>query len=923
MRRLSGTVVGAALLLVLATALPRLQRPSAATTSIVRGETTTELVTTSQGEEHEPNDRWTEAVALEPGVHQFSISHDRDLDWFKVWVSEPASQITVTLSDLPTDYDLALLGDPVRNDGNGWPLAPMADLAEVDASGQFISGGEIHDLGAIEPVGALRAISVRRGTSPERVSITAFDAPGWYYVLVKGYNGAYRPAPYTLTIRITPPPPSSRSCNVGFSPEFRAGTAARSGPVWAAKVMQEAIPWSATPSPQTLILWNGQRFARLYGATSANALLAELQRLAAHPAVQGLIQPVENDLDVMEAYAAWDADACNPDAANRVTRVIKGLVDRLFAESPTLRQVLIVGSDPVIPFHRVPDRTRIGNERGYADRFAGDAQTPLTATLIRGMILTDDFYATSVPRPWQGRELYIPDRSVGRLVETPEEIMGAVRSFLASDGRHHLQTALVLGAPALIEGSRQIESAFRGWGLLTEALIGDDWDAVELRDALLNRHHDVKVIHARTAHNRIFAPVAVGDPVTAEEDVAEVGAGLAGTLILSAGSHLGLNVPDPWAEAEERLDFSQLLTGLGATTVASTSYSYGGLYIGDLSEKLTLLFVEALAESPSGSVGEALVRAKRRLFEALGPAGLSAYYEKSLMGLTLYGFPMLQVDTAGLQGGGAESPPRFPTSLSSEPSPLQEVAPGLAVSRIEVSPRFRPVSTPEGVYFSADDGIAAWPGRPVQPRVVIDLTEPDQAAHGVLLVAAQFRELRGFDPLVAQPRTEKVTPEPYYPPTTWWPRRLAAINRMALAGVPTERLIVVAGQYRSPGVERLYSRLTFEVYYSNAADFRPPFIWQVEFMDTPQGADFNVWAVDRSGIQRAVVTYTLGDGQWQSLELQDVGMGTHWFGFVPRLDGQNLEFFVQVVDRAGNVAVHTDKGRLFRQYAGYLPVVRR
>jgi len=477
-----------------------------------------------------------------------------------------------------------------------------------------------------------------------------------------------------------------------------------------------------------------------------------------------------------------------------------------------------------------------------------------------------------------------------------------------------------------VDGGREAAATLRSWNLLTDTLIGDNWEVSELRRALLNHHHDFNVLFASTTHNRILAPATVGDAVTAEE-VAEVGSELAGSVVISAGSHLGLNVPDPWADAENRQDFSQVFAGLGATLIANTGYAYGGAHLEDLSESLAYQVIAELGRSPQQSVGEALVQAKRRVFDALGPAGLSVYLEKSLIEATLYGLPMLQVQlpTAGRgrgavrerrRGGGRSAATRS-TDAKGLPGP------GLAVDRVQVHPRFRPKDTPMGTYFAADAGVAAWPGRPIQPRVTIDLVEPDSSAHGAVLVSARYRELRGFDPVITHPLLEAGENEGTYPFAAWWPRYPAAINRVPLADAMEERLVVIAGQYRYPHVERLYDRLTFDVYYSTSMDYRPPVIWEAQFTDSPQGADFNVWVSDTSGIQRVLVTYTQGDGQWRSIDLQDVGMGEHWFGFVPRLNGSGLEFFIQAVDTAGNVAVHTDKGRFFRPYVNCLPLVQR
>jgi len=898
MRRLFGTLASAVVLLALASALPRLDSQSTGWKS---------LWAQPPPDNYEPNDWWTNAVELAPGIYRSYISHNRDLDWFRVYVPEPGSEILASITHLPADYDLALLSDPMQLELDGWKTVPMADLAEIDVTGRLTSGGDISDLIAIEPVGALRAISTSRGTTPEEVRTNTFDTPGWYYLLVRGYNGAYDSSPYTLRIQVIPPPPSSRACSA--EPPLHPGIG--------------APRWQAGEAPQTLILLNKQRFDAFYGTAQTEAMLAELRRLAAHPLVRGLIEPVENDPDVAVAYAAWGADACDPRAANRVTEAIKALVDRLWQEFPSLRQLVIVGGDPIIPFRRVPDPTRLGSEHTYADQFSGDPQSPLVAALVRHMVLTDDFYVSQRVSSWQGRVLFIPQRPIGRLVEAPTEITNFIRAFLDAGGQLQLTTAFVLGAAPGLEVSRQTAATLRGSGLLTDALIGDAWDATELRRQLLNRHHDLNVLFASTTHNRIYAPVAVGDPVSAEE-MTEVGSELANALVIAGGSHLGLNIPDLWTESQKRLDFAQVFADLGTTLVANTGYAYGGTHLGNLSDALMLRFLDALLRSPGTSVGDALLHAKQTLLDEVGPTGLGAYQEKSLLQATLYGLPMLRITLSDAQhrqrfvASGRASP--TPRGTAAAKSRFERAVP--TVERVEVRPRFRPTDTAEGTYFAAEGGLATWPGRPIQPRVVVPLPDSEGTPHGVLLTAARFRDIYGFDPLIAPVAVTGGANEPPYLFAAWWPRRVAAIDRLPL-GEGVGRLVVIPAQYRKPRVERIYERLTFEVYFSASEDYRPPVIWEVGFIDTPQGADFNVWASDASGIWRVVVTYTRGDGGWRSIELQDVEMGTHWFAFVPRLDGNDLEFFVQAVDGAGNVAVHTDKGRFFRQSVEYLPAIQR
>jgi hypothetical protein len=101
---------------------------------------------------------------------------------------------------------------------------------------------------------------------------------------------------------------------------------------------------------ETLILFNPARLDQIYGVGTAAPLAARLQTLAAHPSVNGQILQLDSYSAVVDVYAEWDKHADNPQAANHVTTQIKALLNPIVAY-PDLKHLVIVGGDPVIPFH--------------------------------------------------------------------------------------------------------------------------------------------------------------------------------------------------------------------------------------------------------------------------------------------------------------------------------------------------------------------------------------------------------------------------------------------------------------------------------------------------------------------------------------------------------------------------------------------
>ncbi|MFQ5593016.1 MAG: hypothetical protein ACE5HA_02590, partial [Anaerolineae bacterium] len=754
--------------------------------------------------------------------------------------------------------------------------------------------------------------------------------PGWYYLLVKGYNGAHSgdagpvgarqggehvhastslqsalPRPYTLQIVIDPPA-DSRHCTV--EPPHPPGVI--------------VARWTSSDTPQTLILVNKRRMESYFGGPgSTDDLLAALRRLADHPAVNGMIEPVENNVEVEAAYAAWDNDACNTDAANQVTEAIKLYIDELRVTYPSIEQVLIVGNDDLIPFHRVPDEVNVANESEYMTQVDANPDSPFSSTLERGYILTDDFYVDDEPLAWRGRRLFVPDRPVGRLVESPREIIDAVETFQEMDGRLALDAGLIVGYDFSADSSAQIADILRNAGINVESMIATDWTGSDLRDSLLNTHHDVCVANARFSHNQATSPDQSGGPLTAEA-IAEVGGELRPSIFLSIGSHAGLNVPDRWAGTADKLDFSQALTGWGVSSLLNTGYGYGAAWSDDFSERLLTYFMQEITGTPDVTMGTALVRAKQRFLTGAGPASFGLYHEKALVEATLFGIPSLRVVVPDLA-----VPSGDPRQVTEEA--MEAVSNDLYKRTLHVEPQFERVETPAGSYLSADDGTLSRPGRPVQPRFAWGIQEPELEAHGALWTAATYTALYDFDPVITRPLTDTTLTEPTFPFHIWAPARLHTINRLQTTDGTLERLVVIPGQFKNDrsydpptasknrpssgltyGVERRFDSLTYDLYYSTSPDWEPPPIWQVRYEKTALGVEFWVDVTDPSGVERVVVTYTTADGVWQTLELQLVE-GFSWQVLMPFFEPDTLDYIVQAVDGAGNVAVSVDKGRLF------------
>src|SRR5690606_19706302 len=181
-------------------------------------------------------------------------------------------------------------------------------------------------------------------------------------------------------------------------------------------------PEPPDPAVKTLILFNDSRLSMTFPGVGLAELTGRLALLAAEPDVAGIVVNLDDYGPVNAAYAAWDAQPDNPQSANLVARTIKSLLYSHLLAYPNVENIVLVGGDSIIPHRRVADLTLVANERRY---LYYDTPAMQAAGRYR-YYLSDDYYAASLPVTVDGRELYIPQYALGRLVETPEQIVAVI-----------------------------------------------------------------------------------------------------------------------------------------------------------------------------------------------------------------------------------------------------------------------------------------------------------------------------------------------------------------------------------------------------------------------------------------------------------------------------------------------------------------
>ncbi len=727
---------------------------------------------------------------------------------------------------------------------------------------------------------------------PGNASALTFVAPATatYYVRVRHFNAGQigDGTEYQLSVLGAPPPTPTPS------------------PTPSPTATPSPTPTPAPHAHKTLILVNTPRMAALYGQAAADALLAKLYTLADHARVQAAVIEVANDAAVAAAYAAWTAspaallDTAN---ANAVAGAVRNLALTFLNSGPNVEYVVLVGGDQVIPHRRVPEGTVSVAEQTYAAR--ATANTTLWAAVNANMTMTDDYYVDREPTIWQGRELYIPDYAIGRLVETPTEIAAQIDLFLANPVLNG-NRALVTGYDFVFDvaaGIAQLLSydAFS----VDQTLIGQaGWTGAAQRTKMINTtpRFDIQSINTHADHQSFGAPN--NDKVTASQIITGT-SDLARVIVFSVGCHAGFN-------DSGSLDLAQAYAQRGAIYVGNTGYGWGGSGV-VYTEKLMKSFAYNLITDTTARAGKALAAAKKKYYQTES-LNFGSYDEKAMMQIVFYGLPMYEITS-----GGALNPeipfPSVTTSVS-PPTAFGSVAVGgVSLGLVGSFGAFDQHATGEGTFLAINDNISFDAGAPVQPRFYAPLSAlPAGGLHGALFLGGVYTDVVHFDPVIARAHNEYVTStsEPAFSAAGWYPSVPFQVRANSSISSTTGSLVSVLGQFNdATDTQRLYDHMAFATYFSNSADAQAPVVKHVDGVlgPGPNQGRMKVEAEDPSGVLRVVAAFTDGTGSWQSKDLAFSAATQKWTGVITAT--LQTRYFVQVVDGAGNVAVEDNKGNYF------------
>jgi len=419
-----------------------------------------------------------------------------------------------------------------------------------------------------------------------------FTTPGTYYLEISHYNPSRigRSTTYTLIGLagiVTPTP-----------------TATQSTPT--------ATP-TRTPPPnsgiKTLILTNRERFNTLYGAARTNTLFSKLVELSNNPYVQGEIIDAGANNSVASQYSDWVNHLDKVVKANQVASEIRSMAFNYLDAHSSVNYILIVGDDQIIPFRRIADRTNFP-ESTYT--FV-DPTTAIGAALADDYFFTDDYYADRQPTAWQNNEIYIPDLPIGRLIHTPEQIIGLIDAF-NTNSELIISKTLISGYDFVKDSATntcELYSQDIGSANLDCTLIGETWSGTQLRTKQLATvpAYKVQSINGHANHVSQGAPQS---PAVTSNDILNGSTDLTGALIYSVGCHAGL---DPELPTNNMVSLAQAFAQKGANYLGNTGYGWGSTEGAFFSERVMQDFTQELLRGGSTTIGTALTSAKQRYYQ--------------------------------------------------------------------------------------------------------------------------------------------------------------------------------------------------------------------------------------------------------------------------------------------------------------------
>ncbi len=639
---------------------------------------------------------------LPTGGKTGSVRESGEARWYKFPVV-PNQQVSVTLKNLPADYDLALYGDIQKAFDSLSTADDLSQLASAASAGAPGSETQIPDYPASVTKVPTDASNAPSTTFAPRIYAPRIYAPRIYAPRIYAPR-IYAPRIYAPRIYA----PDSYVPDITSDPKFRdAFSAAQNQTLLAVSTNTgtdqetvtastgntdgffyvrvqghgdadfdatnqfglertttggddcdglESFSGTSTLAPtrndaDTVILTDTNKLGLTEGTPDYTAYLASLASLAA--VNDGVVVDVRASARVVALQQQAATHLLCPYAVNLVAREIRSIANSY--RNAGSKYVVIAGNDDVIPFFRYPDTSGLGSEKDFeVGLLPGSASK---ASLNNNQVLSQDAYGSAREVTIAGATVPVPDLAVGRLVETPGEIEATIAHYrgLANGALPTPTNSLVTGYDFLADAAHRVNEQFDGAlpGATSDTLIAENgtphdqsWKAADLRHALLDSHHSLVYLAGHfSANDTLAANFDQDDTFHADELDPTVAAGkLTDTLVLSAGCHSGYNIVDG-ASTDDPNDWAQRMAQQQAVLIGGTGYQYGDTDFLEYSERLYLDIARRLREGDPNAASNPTVAVGKALSLAkqdylASLASFDGIDQKAVLQATLYGLPM-------------------------------------------------------------------------------------------------------------------------------------------------------------------------------------------------------------------------------------------------------------------------------------------
>ena len=580
----------------------------------------------------------------------------------------------------------------------------------------------------------------------------------------------------------------------------------------------------------TLVLTNPGRFTMAgYNADEVSDLTNAVNTLVGLPSLTTNMKPVLRDLSVhaptavQNAYDAWEMTSVT--STNNLVNAIDSYIESLKSGSyPNLKYILLVGSHEVIPMKARPADNY--HENGWGIPGGGYMNSIIQSTLngAAGYYLTDTVYSdlSYYPDGWGSDHELVPELAAGRLVESPNQIIGLINNYIDSKASMSRSLLASIASNDYMDGG---QAAANAMGAAADSTLLQASFNSSLVPPKINAKNDVVYIGGHGDYNWMTTGSGQGfmAGATGSQGDTEELASLPDAVISASGCHNGFNITRMHAAYDGTTtygDFPERLANKGiGVYLGSTGYTWISIsgaskdttYVW-YSERVATLFLDRLLNGGFTTAGKAFQQAVTQYATesgSLNGGARRAIAIATLYGIPNYRWPILFYPAAVKAHYSLKMIPWLPGSAAPQPSGMQQVI--FELDSWSISP----------------DGVVEIPGakytgdknHPILPMVDISWLLPEEG--GVItptinLAQSEFIEINNIVPLVQEGTFDgQIVPDPgrfvehgFYPVTLIYTDTVPVLGGAGLG----LGLHIIPVQYNQDNEQtRIWTRLVLDV----------------------------------------------------------------------------------------------------------------